>query len=268
MAEKPKAPPKPSGATPTSGIDLMALLQQAAQLAGVSPAGLQGTGAGPGYDPRDPPVFVGSEPIERRPVRDERRTVVRPVVVGQRDVTAPSSTLYLAPYKWDRDRLIQFQRQAAAAGLLDNPIYGFPDAATLKLWRGIVDTAADWYTTGRRVTPDDVAAELFTAAGAAGAGGGGRGGGPALPHPLDVEANLRESARRLGAGRLSESEAAALRARYEASARAAGVAPSVGAFAEAELRRAKPVETSANDLLGAIEAFLRLAREGLGGGGG
>lgn len=81
------------------------------------------------------------------------------------------------------------------------------------------------------------------------------------PSEADLNVGLLEEARKLGAGRLSESELASMKSAYR-RASAQGQVPSIEAFAEQEVARRHPVEYQSQRALEGIALLLQAFGQG------
>lgn len=231
--------------------ELAALMQSL----GIDPSAL---GGGAGID-TSPPVFMGRVAIPPR--RSARTREGDPAFTrSTEDDVRPSDDAYLDIYRWDDDRLREFQQNLVTAGILDprQVRVGVRDSSTVQSWQMLVDEAAAYYMTGQNRTPFDVLddfvaeplpsqQEPFTAS---------------VPNPDDVEQSLSDYMREhtgsgkidpASVGRYQAEAVAGQRAQYDAALAGEGgaiVEPrSFAAFADEEARRTNPTGYSAHKYL-------------------
>lgn len=157
------APPK-KPAQPTPAPDLAGLLAGL----GIDPSSMDGAA----LDANDPPVYLGMRP---------KRTTFGIAKSLPRPVKTTTSKAYARFYKMEQDELEEFQSKAFAAGLYGTRDgtkvrFGDYDENSFKLWRMVVDRAANFYQAGKKVTPTE-ALDMAIAARGGGAEGDGRQGG-------------------------------------------------------------------------------------------
>lgn len=219
---------------------------------------LSGGGA---YAPSDPDVFMGGPSRLGRTGSPDTQEA-REAVSQQR--VMPRSAALGSFYGWGRDDLEEFQRQAVAAGLIDEDQvrYGVRDAVTYSIWQGLVDQSADAYSVGVRLAPMDLLGEYmsrpvdrgperqpFTAV---------------VSNPDDLEREIREGFKEaIGSGKVPEErlralvakmqgmERAAQRAEYDAAETGGEVVrpPSMETFIEEEAQRENPAAFDAHKFL-------------------
>lgn len=243
-------------------------LLAAAQKLGIDPAML----AGGGDD--SPPVWVGSTTTRRR-VRTGDPNARFQDLEDVKDKVRSSADVYMNFWKWDDEKLLDFQERAFKAGLYgtdqrDRVRWKDRDADTERIWKDMVDRSAAFYAVDRKVTPWDALDE------AARAGAGFEADKSNLPDRATNPADLRALAKSRGkeklgrdltveeqarvAGKLSAAEQPFL------SADATVAAPGQAALTEAADQEVKRIAPDRYDARRVVGVFDTLARA-LGGGG-
>lgn len=125
-------------------------------------------------DPNDLPVWIGTTDSNGR--------------VRRQNGVVSSSKAYVNPYQWKPSDLSAFQRRMFVAGLYGNAReneipWGTVDPLTDRAWRQLVDTAALYYTAGKKITPQQVLDQM----GVSPTAGGGSQTSPAT-NPADLAA--------------------------------------------------------------------------------
>lgn len=109
--------------------------------------------AGGGSRDTKPRVYIGSQPGKRMPGREEK-----PLRMRGGDADEDVDEAFRRFYAMERDELEQFQRKAYRAGFYGSkkPRYGSYDEVSADIYGTLVDRAASFYASGKKLTFNDV----------------------------------------------------------------------------------------------------------------
>lgn len=109
--------------------------------------------AGGGSRDTKPRVYIGSQPGKRLPGREEK-----PLRMRGGDADEDVDEAFRRFYAMERHELEQFQRKAYRAGFYGSkkPRYGNYDEVSADIYGTLVDRAASFYASGKKLTFNDV----------------------------------------------------------------------------------------------------------------